>query len=362
MIAQIFAADTPAQLTYIYNELTPAQYGAMETATLLGTLSFSQQMLTCKSPETDFASIARGRCVWGNLGSTQATQVESSSAVGYNEYGAGVSYGFQNIASKDQRTLWGGGFAFGDDNVYANSSSMWGSRFTAGLLAKRELDDGMTYSTDVEFGSGNYQTRRSIIFPSPEISTSAGTTGYGTYSTPSVTPTGGSIISFFSGGLRADKYIPLHDGWAFTPYVSLNETRLSLAPTAETGAGALDIITTYQADSFLTLTPGFEIGGKFSSNNWQMRPHVDFFATQFIGNNNTSLPAMLQGQPSWLGPLTFNNEIDRTLWNVAPTVDFGGSKGFNMRVGGNYQFSNHLHSGTLYLNLSQKVGPQPKVP
>ncbi|HTV91740.1 MAG TPA: autotransporter outer membrane beta-barrel domain-containing protein, partial [Verrucomicrobiae bacterium] len=167
---------------------------------------------------------------------------------------------------------------------------------------------------------------------------------------------------YFNGSIRADKYISLPNGFAFTPYLALNETRMSLSPTKETGAGALNIDTVYQGDSFLTLQPGFELGGKFASKNWEVRPHIDFFATHFIGNNQTSLPALLQGQPTWLGPLTFNNTIDRTLWNVSPTIDFGGSRGFDMRLGGNYQFSNNMHAGTMWINLSQKVGPTPYTP
>jgi hypothetical protein len=362
MIAQIFAADSPAQLSQLYNELTPSTYGAMEDATLLGVLNFSQQMLTCRSPETDYASLSRGRCVWGNLGSAQLTQVETSNAVGFSENGSGVSYGFQNVVSKDQRTLFGGAFAFGDDNLYANTASMWGSRFTAGLLLKREMNNGVTYSADVTGGSGNYQTRRTIQFPSPTVSTSSGAGGFGSFDTPPVVTNGGAYVSYFNASIRADKYIPLADGFAFTPYLALNETRTSLSPTKETGAGALNIDTVYQGDSFMTLQPGFELGGTFTSKNWQMRPHIDFYATHFIGNNQTSLPALLQGQPVWLGPLVFNNTIDRTLWNVSPTVDFGGSRGFSMRVGGNYQFSNNMHAGTLWLNFSQKVGPTPQTP
>ncbi len=363
MIAQVFSAPSADQLTRLYKQLTPASYGPMEASTLLGTLNFSQQMFTCKSPDSDFASLSRGRCVWGGIGSTQSSQMESTAAVGYNQYTAGVSYGFQNVVSHDGRTLFGGAFSFGEDNLYANSSSMWGSRFTGGLLIKRENErTGMTYSLDVMGGSGNYQTRRTIAFPSTSIATSAGATGFGSYQTPSATSNGASYISFFNTGLRADKLLPLEDGWALTPYVSLNATRLSLTPTAETGAGALDIKSVYQGDSYLTLQSGFELGGIYQAKTWQIQPHLDIFATQFIGNNQTGLPSMLQGQPAWMRPFTFNNQIDRTLFNLQPTIDFGGKSGFSMRLGGAYQFSPHVHGGTLNVNLSQKLGPSPKAP
>ncbi len=363
MVAQIFNAPSATQLTRLYQQLTPASYGPMEAATLLSTLNFSQEMLTCKSPETDFASLSRGRCVWGGLGSTQSTQMGSTAAVGYNEYNAGVSYGFQNVVSRDKQTLFGGAFSFGEDNLYANSSSMWGSRFTGGLLLKRENSHtGMTYSLDVTGGSGNYQTRRTIEFPSTAIPTSAGATGFGSYQTPSATATGASYVSFFNTGLRADKYVALADGWALTPYVSLTDTRLSLTPTTETGAGALNIKTAYEGDSYLTLQSGFELGGIYQAKSWQIQPHLDIFATQFVGNNQTGLPSTLEGQPVWMKPFTFNNEIDRTLFNLQPTIDFGGKSGFSMRLGGTYQFSPHVHGGTLNINISQKLGPSPKAP
>ena len=124
--------------------------------------------------------------------------------------------------------------------------------------------------------------------------------------------------------------MPLAHGFTFTPYVALNETRMTLSPMSETGAGAVNIDTVYGADSYLTLQPGFELGGSLNSRGWIVRPHLDVFATQFIGNNSTSLPELLEGQPSWLGPLTFNNEIDRTLWNLSPTIDVEGHGVFGL--------------------------------
>jgi len=82
--------------------------------------------------------------------------------------------------------------------------------------------------------------------------------------------------------------------------------------------------------------------------------------SHFIGNNATTIQSLLQGQPAWLGPLPFNNAIDRNLWNLAPTIDFGGRNGFNLRLGGQYQFSNHLHMGSLTVQMSQQVGRKPK--
>ena len=86
---------------------------------------------------------------------------------------------------------------------------------------------------------------------------------------------------------------------------------------------------------------------------------MDLFATQFLGNNQTTLSAMLQGEPAGLGMTQFNSSIDRTLWNVAPTLDVTGKHGLDFRLGGSSLFSSHLHSGTVNVNVSQKMGQQP---
>jgi hypothetical protein len=358
-VAQLFNAPNAKAVSALYRELSPTSFGPMEASTLIGTLGFSQSMLGCKSPESGFGSLAKGGCTWGSLGSSQLTQSETNDAVGYSEYSQGVSYGFQNPINRKQNWLLGGAFSYDDDNLYADSASMWGSRFSLGVLSKLEANDGVTYSADVSLGSGNYQTRRSIIFPSSTVSTSAGTSGYGSFTTPNSTPTGGAYVSFFGETLRADKDFRLHDGFVLTPYVAVNETRMSMTPTNEAGAGPNGIFSVYQGNSYLTLQPGFELGGTFNSNSWQFRPHVDVYATQFIGSNLTNLNAGLEGAPSTFAPFTFTNTMDRTMFNVSPTVDLGGKNGFDLRVGGGYEFSNHMHSGTLTVNLAQKIGTPP---
>jgi hypothetical protein len=48
---------------------------------------------------------------------------------------------------------------------------------------------------------------------------------------------------------------------------------------------------------------------------------------------------MLQGEPTAVGMTEFNSSIDRTLWNVAPTLDVTGKHGLEFRLGGSYLFS-----------------------
>ncbi len=89
-------------------------------------------------------------------------------------------------------------------------------------------------------------------------------------------------------------------------------------PISEQDADRLNIVTTYRGDSYLTLQPGLELGGTVQKTSWHMRPYLDVYATQFIGNNRTGVNA----------------------------------NGLDVRFNSTYQFGAHLHSGSISIFAS----------
>ena len=318
-------------------------------------------MNTCRSiTDASYISSTRDRCTWGTIGNTSTTQMESGDVLGYNESATGVNVGTESAISGDKRTFFGAGFNFSYDNLNVNSTTMNGSRYMGGLSLKREADNGFVYTAELTGGVASYQTNRWIVFPSQTISDADGASGYGTISTPDVQATSTGHVSFLGAGVRTQKQLKLRGGWTLTPYLSLNDTELYMSPLSETGAGGLSITTQATSNAYVTLQPGVQFSGGIGTiADEHMRLHVDLFATQFLGNNQTSLSAMLQGEPAGLGMTQFNSSIDRTLWNVAPTLDVSGKHGLDFRLGGSYLFSSHLHSGTVNVNVSQKIGRPP---
>ncbi len=360
MVAQAVSAPNSATLEHIYDEVTPESFGAVEAATLTNALSFSQQMNTCRATEAaSFISSTRDRCTWGTIGNTSTSQSESGAILGYNESATGVNLGTESAISADKRTFFGAGLNFSYDNLYVNSTTMNGSRYMAALSLKREAGTGFVYSAELTGGTASYQSNRWIVFPSGSISDADGANGYGTIATPDVQALSTAHVSFLGGGVRTEKLLKLQRGWTLTPYLALNDTRMYMSPLSESGAGGLSITTQGTADNFVTLQPGLQFSGAIGTIAGEhVHLHLDLFATQFLGNNQTSLSAMLQGEPTGLGMAEFNSTIDRTLWNVAPTLDITGKHGLDFRLGGSYLFSSHLHSGTINLNVSQKIGPR----
>jgi hypothetical protein len=266
--------------------------------------------------------------------------------------------GFQNPYAGG-RSAVGGALSFAFDNLYSGSSSMWGPRVMVGADLKHQATTGFTYSGDLFGGVANYLTHRYIAFPSASVSTSSGTTGYGSVATPSESTQGGNNIAFVGGSFRVDKDLYFRRGLHVKPYVSLNETYLTTGINNESGAGALDLVGATRGDVYMTLEPGVELGGLFTSRNGQLRPHVDIWTTQFIGRNLASFTAGLAGAPPYL-QLPFSSAIDRTTVNVAPSLDISGYGGLDLRFSGGFQFSSHLHSGSFSINLSQQTGPKPQ--
>ncbi|MGB6985517.1 MAG: autotransporter domain-containing protein, partial [Candidatus Aquilonibacter sp.] len=361
MVAQAVSAPNASALERLYDEVTPESFGAMEAATLTNALGFSQQMNECRSiTDASYISSTRDRCTWGTIGNTSTTQFGSGDVLGYNESATGVNIGTESAISGDKRTFFGAGFNFSYDNVNVNSTTMNGSRYMGGLSLKREADNGFVYTAELTGGVASYQTNRWIIFPSQTISDADGASGYGTISTPDVQATSTGHVSFLGAGVRTQKQLQLRGGWTLTPYLSLNDTQLYMSPLSETGAGGLSITTQAVTNGYVTLQPGVQFSGAIGTiASEHLHLHVDLFATQFLGNTQTSLSAMLQGEPAGLGMTQFNSSIDRTLWNVAPTLDVTGKHGLDFRLGGSYLFSSHLHSGTVNVNVSQKIGRPP---
>jgi len=358
MVAQAISSAGTPQLERIYDEVTPERFGAVEAATLTNALSFSQQMTACRASETNFASTAGDRCIWGTIGNTSTSQMESGAILGYNESATGVNLGTERAVSRDKRTFFGAGLNFSNDNLYVNATTLTGWRYMAGAFVKREADTGFNYSAQLTGGVASYQSNRWIVFPSESISDADGATGYGTIATPGVQAFATDHVSFLSAGLRSEKLLHMRGGWTLTPYLALKDTLLYMSPFSESGAGGLSIATQGTSNSFATLQPGVQFSGAIGTiADEHLRLHLDLFATQLLGNNQTSLSAMLQGEPTALGMTQFNSSIDRTLWNVAPTIDVTGKHGLDFRLGGSYLFSSHLHSGTINVNVSQKIGP-----
>jgi hypothetical protein len=234
---------------------------------------------------------------------------------------------------------------------------MWGSRFMFGLTAKRESTNDFVFSTDLAAGSATYQTHRYIAFPSASVQTSSGATGFGSFSTPNLSTQGANNVSFITGGFRIDKTLDLNH-FELKPYLGLNETSLYVGVNNESGAGPLDFVGSPRTDMYLTLVPGIEIGGNYTWHDAKIRPNLDIYANEFLGNDAAGFTAGLAGAAANLN-LPFTSAIDRSLVNIAPSLDIEGKKGLGLRLSANMMIGSHTHGGTLQFNLTQKIGNAP---
>jgi hypothetical protein len=268
-----------------------------------------------------------------------------------------MSFGFQTPIA-DGRTAIGAAIAYAGDNLYSSSSSMWGSRFTLGVVAKRETTNDFVISTDFAAGSATYQTHRYIAFPSASVQTSSGATGFGSFATPSASTEGGNNVAFMTGGMRIDKTFDL-DRFTIRPYFGVNETELNVGINKESGAGALDFVGNARQDMYLTMDPGFELGGNFAWGHTKIRPTLDINMNEFLGRNEAGFTAGLAGADPNLN-LPFTSQIDRTIFNVSPSLDLEGVKGLGMRFSANMVVSGRTRGATLNFSMSQKMGPTPQ--
>ncbi|HEY5348508.1 MAG TPA: autotransporter domain-containing protein, partial [Candidatus Lustribacter sp.] len=358
MVAEAFDASNPTALRDVYDEFTPENYVALQAATLQHAQQFSQQLLTCKSPENDFVARSTGDCVWGSLGGGYSQQNEGDTTLGYNESAVSVRYGFQHAIGAN--TVLGGGFGFNQDSIDAHTTSMVGPNVMLGAFVKHTTARDWTYSAEVSGGTTAYALTRTIDYATGSTTADVdGPTALAapTVATPWQTATANTTVTFLNASLRLDKYLQLSHGFGIAPFLAVTGTRLNEGAIAEQGAGALNIDVAARSSGYLAVQPGIELGGTFGGKSGYVRPHLEISATRLLGSGQIGINGLLQGAASGLGYVQFSSNVDRTLWSVAPSIDLHRTDDYDLRLEAGVQFGNHYDSGSLALEFSKKFGP-----
>jgi hypothetical protein len=325
--------DLPA-LQSAYARLTPSGTLAPSASALATNLDFSKAMLGCRGGS---ALASNENCSWGSLGSGHSEQTATFGSVGYTQSMTGVSAGFQR-AIRDSRTLIGAALRYDTGSLDANNAqSLTASALDVGVLAKRLVGQSGALSASLVAGTASYASTRT-----PLLSTAL-TSAHGNQKT-----------TFVAAHLRAEQGFAT-GSTTFKPFVDVGATRINTSGLRETGADTLDAIVAPHSESFTTVETGVSLQTQRHAGATTLRPTLEVSVTQLVGNAQSSADATLAGAPAGVAPFVLTNRLDRTRFNVAPSLEIEQRNKLDVRVGGTYRFSAGSHSFGGYVQIGKKI-------
>ena len=331
----VVAIPTVDELKAFYDHLGSGGSVALSSAALLDHLQFSNALFGCRD---DAVGSANTNCTWGTLAASNGAQTATFDGVGYAQHGTGLSAGFQH-AIGNGRTSIGAGLRYTDGGLGedASGTSFTGSSLAAGVSAKQFLGDGTALSANLVGGAGSYMSARYVSFP--QSPTQAG---------------GNQSIASLGAHLRAEHRYGTTTN-AATPFVDFGATTIHMGALDESGAGPFDERVAAHAQTFPTLGSGILLETAGRAGNTSLRALLSLSVTQLLGDARMIAPTTLEGAPSGVAPFLVTNALDRTRFNVSPSLALSRKNELGVRLGASYDFSSNSHNLGGYIQIGTKL-------
>lgn len=334
LAAGAFAQPSLGALQRYYAQATPSGTLAASPAALQTNLDFSGAMLGCRNGDR---LASNESCSWGALGSQHAEQKGAYGSVGYAQSMSGVSSGFQR-AIRDGRTLVGAALRYDTGALDAIAGQqLKGDAINVGVLAKRLIGRDGSVSASIVAGSANYASTRT-----PPVG--------GVHATAH----GNQHTSYVGAHLRAERAIE-RGATTLTPFVDVGATRVNAGALDETGAGALDVRVGAHSETFATMQTGVSLATVRHAGSTTLRPALELSVTELVGNARSATSAALDGAPTGVAPFVLTNTLDRTRFNLGPSLSISQKNKLDVKVGGAYQFSGASHNLAGYVQIGKKI-------
>jgi uncharacterized protein with beta-barrel porin domain len=341
--SEAFAPTTAALLSIpdaeAYGEamdaLSPKAQNADTTTTLMSNLQLAGAMLSCRSRDGDYRFIREGQCGWMRLAGRTLESNDAGGQQGFEEDAFGLSGGFQ-WAIDD---TWNVGLALSFEDSEATIgqwASSDGYRVQAGGIVKARWG-GLTFSTALSGGIGDYDTTRVVNLPNP------GTLAYGNQETQFVSLNGRLAYAFEWAS------------WYLRPYLGAGFSYLDYGDFAEQGAGALNLQISRDSDSLTSVQPGIELGGEFRiGKKTLVRPFLRAGVIHFLSEPGQSVTATFEGAPTTIEPFTITNDgFDDTFTEVAVGFNIFAPREIDVRVNYSGLYSDDLEQGSIMVKIAK---------
>lgn len=335
LVSTVFTLPTVSELQAFYGRLSPSGTAALATAALSANDAFSNAMLGCRGGGS--LGERAGNCSWGSLDAVHGSQSATFGGVGYAQSMSGISAGYQRSIG-DGRSLFGAALRYDTGSLdTAGAQSLTGDELEAGLVAKRLVGSQGLVSASLAAGTGSYASTRTPSFP-----------------TATTSARGNLRSSFVAAHLRAERSIE-HGTTTVRPFVDVGATRVGAGALDETGAGVLDAHVAAHGQTFTTLSSGVSLQTLAHSGSTTLRPSLDLSVRRLLGNPESSTSATLEGAPANVAPFAVSNLVDRTVVNVAPSLQITSKNKLDLKVGAEYGFSARTHTFGAYIQIGKRL-------
>ena len=336
VMTMAFALPDLPSLQKYYARLDPSGTLAASSNALQTNLDFSSAMLGCKNGDGNHL-VSNTNCSWGSLGAESGNQKAGFGSVGYSQSMTGVSTGFQRTIGNGS-TLVGAALQYHSGALDADAGqALTGDTVDVGILAKHRIDAKDYVSASIVGGTENFESTRSLDVAS-------GMT----------TATGNQRTTYVGAHLRAERAIDL-GSTSITPYVDLGATHVGTSALDDSGAGALDVHVAPHAELYTTAQTGVSLSMVKQWASTTLRPAIDLSATELIGNAQSGTTASLDGSPAGVAPFALSNNLDRTRFNIGPSISISRGNKLDVKIGGTYDVSAGAHDFSGYVQIGTKI-------
>jgi outer membrane autotransporter protein len=289
---------------------------------LLGSLQFSDAMLSCAARTGTYRFVSEEQCGWLRFGGIAFQREATSENRGFDQTTWQVAGGGQLALGDD----WWIGGALGVDFQYLevedNLADSDGLLVLAGLVAKKSFGNTML-AASISGGYGSYDITRHL-FSGDDLS-----------STENLWVIGGQLSAAHTITLGENFYIRPRADFGIT-HVTMNGL------TEDGGGGGLDVDSS--SETYFDVQPSVEFGGEFSAGGVLVRPSFSIGVTQFLGDAAPSVTAAFDSAPLSVEPFTIESELDKTYLDLRAGVDVFAADNMVVSVEGFGQLSRHTSS------------------
>jgi outer membrane autotransporter protein len=301
---------------------------------LLGSLQFSDALLSCAARTGTYRFVSEEQCGWLRFGGIAFQSEATDENRGFDQTTWQIAGGGQLALGDD----WWIGGALGVDfqhlEVEGDLADSDGVLVQVGVVAKKSFGNTML-AASFSAGYGSYDITRHLFSGDDHSSTEK--------------------LWLVAGQLSAAHSFTLGENFYIRPRADFGITHVSMNGLSEDGGGGGGgLVVESSSETYFDVQPSIEFGGEFDAGGVLLRPSFSIGVTQFLGDASPSVTAGFDTAPGSIQPFTIESELDKTYLELRAGVDVFAADNIAVSVEGFGQLSRHTSSygGGLKLAIS----------
>lgn len=317
--------DVPS-LAAAYNALSPELYLKTQVAALFSSLSFADNLMSCRVRDGGYAIVREGQCIWAEASGRFLNQDQTRQSLGFDEDAWRFAAGAQFAIAAGTHINVAAGYENGA--LTSDSARADVDRAMAGIAVKHQMGPLML-SAALTGGYGWHDDKRALAFD-----------GF------SAVARADHDVSFVAGRLRA-AWLHQMGGWYVKPMADIDVTLVRASGVRETGGGGAALSVASQSDTFVSFSPAIEIGSEVrAGGGLHLRPYARAGMTVF-SDTDLAVSSQFLAAPAGVPGFSTLTQIDRVVADVSAGVDLLGASGMTLRLGYDGRFGDTMREHSI---------------